>query len=147
MTLDIRPLLAVGELQAIRPQPRQAAALLTTGSSEADYAAMLAAGPGFVAYDAAGPLGAVGLAVRWRGNAAAWALLSERAMHDPVGGVMITAMARRMLEDAGFERIECHVEESWERAHRWVKALGFASEGLMRKFVDGRDFRLYARVR
>jgi RimJ/RimL family protein N-acetyltransferase len=147
MTLDIRPLMAASELAAIVPQKRQAAAMLTSGAHDRDFDAVLAAGPGFIGYDEQGPLGAIGFAIRWRGHAAVWALIAERGLHNPVNGMLVTAMAHRMLDDAGYERIECHVEEGWERAHRWVRTLGFESEGLMRKFRDGRDYRLYARIK
>lgn len=42
--------------------------------------------------------------------------------------------------------MEAYAERNHAEAHRWLKLLGFKSEGLMRKFYNGRDYVLYAKV-
>lgn len=44
-------------------------------------------------------------------------------------------------------RYEATVKTSFENGHRMLKLLGFTREGTMKKFYNGIDFDLYARVR
>ena len=53
----------------------------------------------------------------------------------------------RGLSAAPFRRIEAHVEASHAEGHRWIAALGFELEGVMRNFWNGRDFALYSRIK
>lgn len=58
--------------------------------------------------------------------------------------------AKHMIEEAhlnGITRVWCAVDASDDNGHRWLRALGFEPEGLMRKYAKGRDYVLYAKVR
>lgn len=81
----------------------------------------------------------------WQGRTAAWAFLgadSGPAM------VQITRATRRLFDDlrVEFPRIEAYVDRHHEEGHRWMRLLGFKKEGLMRKFANGIDYVMYARV-
>lgn len=93
-------------------------------------------------------VGCAGLLPQWPSRAIAWALLTGeltarhflRAHHKVVA---VLAAAQR----AGTRRIETSVDAGFDAGHRWVRALGFAPEGLMRAYSpDGRDHVLYARI-
>lgn len=105
---------------------------------------LLAAGPGFAAVSGTTILGIGGLQEVWRDRAVAWALLSRS-----IGPAMtpVTRSALRWFAVAPWQRIEAYVDPTHEAAERWAALLGFEREGTMRRFHEGRDFDLYARVR
>lgn len=140
--IEIRPLLDARELRAIHVQRSQASIMLSVTGDDLD--AVVKAGPGFVGYSNGIPIGAAGLAVKWRGSAVGWALLAGSSGEHFLS---IHRHAKRVLDLSEFERIECHVEKTWVAAHRWARMLDFHSEGLMEKFRDGHDYRLYSRIR
>lgn len=81
----------------------------------------------------------------WIGRTVMWAYLSKDC-----GRVMvaltraIAAEINRMQVD--FLRIEAYAEVEHREGNRWLKAMGFRCEGVMRKFVNGIDYNLYAKV-
>lgn len=81
----------------------------------------------------------------WPGRTAVWGFLGADC-----GPAMLamTREIRRQISDlqVEFERIEAYVERNHVEGHRWIAALGFRKEGLMRKFANGIDYTMYARV-
>lgn len=81
----------------------------------------------------------------WSGRTVMWAYLTEDC-----GRVMlaltraISAEIRRMAVD--FSRIEAYAEAHHTEGNRWLRLLGFNAEGVMRKFCNGIDYNLYAKV-
>lgn len=78
----------------------------------------------------------------------AWAIIN----HD-LGSkkpIVLTKAIRRGLDAAQEEydlaRIHATIDARNEKACRWAKLLGFECEGLMRKWLCGRDYFLYARL-
>lgn len=57
---------------------------------------------------------------------------------------VITALARVALGPLGFERVEAHVFEGNERAVRAVLAMGFRTDGVLRRRAGGRDLRVFS---
>ncbi|MBS4046571.1 MAG: hypothetical protein KG075_09545 [Alphaproteobacteria bacterium] len=83
----------------------------------------------------------------WPGRAYIWSVLS--AEFTPRKFLRMQTIAKDWVANLPFDRIEAAVEASFEAGHRWVISLGFTreTEDVMRKFMDGRDFVLYARVK
>lgn len=51
------------------------------------------------------------------------------------------------IEKTGMERIEITVLSGFKHGERFAEMLGFACEGVMRKYYKGKDYKLYARVK
>lgn len=81
----------------------------------------------------------------WPGRTILWGYLGAdcgRAL--PVMTKEIRRQIRGMAVE--FPRMEAYAERHHAEGHRWLKLLGFKQEGLMRKFYNGRDYVLYAKV-
>lgn len=93
--------------------------------------------------------GVVGMAVAWPGVADAWTLLSKAACAHPMElHHCVSKIIRSYTKMLGVVRLSAASRASNAQGQRWLKALGFKPEGLMRKYgPDGSDWYLYARVR
>jgi hypothetical protein len=113
-----------------------------------DYGAALATPYAWSGTIGGNLVGCAGLLPSWPGRATAWALLTPALSarhflraHHKVRDVLEAALR------AGNRRIETTVDAAFDAGHRWVRALGFEPEGLMRAYSpDGRDHFLYART-
>lgn len=90
------------------------------------------------------PVICAGVTEQWEGRAIAWALLSSAAGQHMLA---ITRAVARFLDRSGYDRVEAHVRLRPKAGARWCEMLGFHFEGRMRRFLEGDDFDLYARVR
>ena len=96
------------------------------------------------------PIAAVGVTPCWPGRGQAWTILSDEVIRDH--GLSLTRMTRWHLNDVTergkLRRIEATVRAGHRAGHRWMHALGFKREGLMRRYgPEGEDHHLYARLR
>lgn len=89
-------------------------------------------------------LGMGGISTRWEGCGTAWVVASGSVGATMVAGHRTVA---RALEFTPHRRVEAYVYADHPEGIRWVRALGFSREGLMRCFHNGQDFELWARVR
>lgn len=92
------------------------------------------------------PVACAGLITIWPGRAYAWAVLSAQA-----GRWMyaITRAIRERLQSDPHERIEMAVDADFAAGQRWAMMLGFECEtpAPLRKYIQGRDAYLYARIK
>lgn len=110
---------------------------------------VIESGTAFSAFAEGRLLGCAGWVQAWPGVAEVW-VWETPAIHDyPVAAhKLIQRAVRHLLNGRGYWRISCEVRAGNERGERWVRALGFEREGLLRKRApDGADTLLYARVR
>lgn len=123
----------------------QPAQLDTIGPmTDADLQLALSTGYGLAGFHNGKLLGFAGIAKTWQGRGLVWALLSR-----DIGRVM-TPVHRAVagaIKDSSYDRLEAHVDMAHVEGHRWVTLLGFQREGVMRRFHEGRDYALYARLR
>lgn len=56
-------------------------------------------------------------------------------------------LIERLFKFYNATRYEALVKTDFENGHRMIKILGFEREGTMKKFFDGKDFDLYARLK
>jgi len=120
---------------ALQPHQQHLGAFLTAG----DYAEqVLEAGPCWSALVDDAPIGCGGFQECWPGRSIAWAVLSEAA-----GAWMmpLTRAVRRGLALHPAERIEAQVLEGFSPGLRWATLLGFESEGVLKRYYEGCDYR------
>ena len=88
--------------------------------------------------------GMAGIYEVWEDRGLAWALLAQDA-----GAHMLTLhrLVQRALDVSLLRRVEADVLDTHEEGHRWMRLLGFQHEGVRRRYWQGRDYALYARVR
>lgn len=90
----------------------------------------------------------IGVDLKWKGVAEAWAFLGDEALDHPVA---LSRGALRWLhwiiEDLQLWRVQTDVEHGHEEARRWLLFLGFTYEGTMRRYgYTGKHHDLYARL-
>lgn len=91
-------------------------------------------------------IGAAGILEFWHDRAAAWCLMSQACSPHMLE---ITRIVKAALDFHPAARIEMTVFADFPAGIRWARMLGFVQETPepMRKFADGRDAYLFARVR
>jgi hypothetical protein len=110
------------------------------------------AGPAFTAVASDWTiLGAAGVVTRWPGVGIGWAVLSPALRGDVRRCVWFTLAARgrlrRLMAEHGYWRVEAEVIATDGAATRFAGALGFAVEGLKRRWgPHGEDAIMYGLV-
>ena len=139
---------AAADLEGIALQPAQAR-YFGAGVVYENGAALEALGPAFTARRGDTIVACWGLVDIWPGRADCWALLAA-----DIGPAGFGALHRQVavgLDEAGrqgYRRLETTVDPDFPPARRWVRLLGFAFEGRLRRYTpDGRDMLIYARIR
>ena len=88
-------------------------------------------------------VGMAGIFQRWEGVGTAWALLAEDF---PAHRFSAFKLMKRALDASPLIRIEAQAVAGHDDGERLLRHLGFRKEGVMRKFWQGRDYSLFARV-
>lgn len=129
-------------LRLLDLQPAQR--LVSGAMTEADLLNAMRSGTAIAAVEAGRVLAIGGVFSAWEGRGVVWGLLSA-----DIGAAMlpIHRAVIRGLAASPYRRLEAHVEASHVEGHRWITALGFDLEGVMRQFWQGRDYALYSRIR
>ena len=97
------------------------------------------------------PLWAWGVFPYWKGVGEVWMLFDKRATRYSFQIVRRARVMLEFLEETnyggwGFTRIFGQFDTRLKSNYRLAKLLGFQEEGLLRKYYDGHDFAVYARV-
>jgi RimJ/RimL family protein N-acetyltransferase len=98
------------------------------------------AGPCWTAIVDGQPIACAGFQNCWEGRAIAWAILGETAGRHMAA---LTRAVRQALSAYPAERIEAQALVGFAPALRWARLLGFAPEGVLRKFHQGRDYQAF----
>lgn len=86
-----------------------------------------------------------GIAEAWADRAIAWSMITPRAFRY---FRQLHRVVKRVLNESPWIRIEIDVRADHAAGRRWAEHLGFACEGVRRKYTpDGADMILYARVK
>jgi len=141
-TTTIEPL-TMAHLTAMGEANSAANRALLTGFDGAECYALLHDGT---------PIAAAGITIIRPGVGLAWSKQTEevsqsaflfRRMHEAVKKIWPVLLAEMKLE-----RIEAHAKADSAKACRWLEYFGFEREAVrMRKFVEGQDYSLFAKVR
>lgn len=120
-----------------------------TGSADLNGAAArreLLRGEAFAVTDRGEVWGAAGVIPMWSGVGHGWAILAV-----PTGCrrlIWFTRQVRRYLEGCSFERVQTTVDADFGEGLAWAThLLAFRPEGIMRRYIAGRDHLMMARLR
>lgn len=134
-------------LRAVRPQAAQNS--IESFFEAIDAAQLKTPEMSFTAFDGDDALGCAGVVELWPGVGQAWAVLSERALAQPL---TLTRTAVRELDRIarlrGFARIQATVADGHGAGARWLAFLGFEVEGLLVNYGLGGtgDYWIYGRT-
>lgn len=94
-------------------------------------------------------VGCAGVNTYWPGVGEAWAILSDLIHKYPLSfHRTVVKMLNQIQTDYKLNRIQATCLQGFNRAEKWLIALGFEYEGTMRKYgPGGEDHYRYARVR
>ena len=84
----------------------------------------------------------------WKGVGEAWVVSSTLVERYPI--FFAKTVWRRLeliIEIMDLERVQTTIDAEHEVSMRWAERMGFVREGLMRKYIAGRDFYRYALIR
>ncbi|MCP3730439.1 hypothetical protein M9978_08355 [Sphingomonas sp. MG17] len=128
---------AAADADAIDLQPMQAADRMA--------GAIYENGPGWTVRDGDGRiLACLGFLLAGPSYRIAWAML---ALGKRNALVPISRTIRRLLDGAGWNRVEMLTHADFAEAARWAELLGFELEGVKRKALpDGGDLLVWARI-
>lgn len=108
--------------------------------------AQLLTGEAFAVTDRGEVWGAAGIVPMWKGVGHGWAILAV-----PTGCrrlIWLTRRVRRYLDECAFERVQTTVDAQFGAGLAWAThLLAFAPEGIMRRYLNGGDHLMMARVR
>lgn len=89
-----------------------------------------------------------GILPLWKGVGEVWVVSSPLVEKHPIFFAK-TAWRKlfEMIKDLDLERVQSLVDAEHKVSMVWVERMGFKQEGVMRKYMNGRDFIRYAWVR
>ena len=119
--------------------------MATRADDDADaFAHECAAIGGWVYRDAAGvPVAMGGVLECWPGVGNAWMVATDDIARHGVG---LSKLARRVVSDGKYHRVQAMSAVFHDVSHAWLEALGFERGALVRQFgKNGEDFILFER--
>jgi hypothetical protein len=94
------------------------------------------------------PIACGGILPLWAGVGEGWVVTSPLVEKYPVIFAKTVWRATvELIESMDLDRIQTVVDVEHTVSHKWVERMGFKNEGLMRKYLGGRDFYRYALIR
>jgi hypothetical protein len=107
----------------------------------------LARGPAFTLTNGQ-PIACGGILIMWKGVGEGWVVTSHLVEEHPI---LFAKTVWRGLEDIikkhKLERVQTLVDAEHKVSQKWVTRMGFHKEGLMVKYIGGRDYFRYALIR
>lgn len=98
-----------------------------------DYLGLIAKHPAYTAFYDGKPVGAGGIIIPWHGVGEAWSITLPGAAQCPRAFLEWARVGLRRIIDANkLHRVQCSVLEDYKAGRRWVVALGFKPECLLR---------------
>ena len=94
------------------------------------------------------PIACAGILPLWKGVGEGWVVTSDLVEKYPVS--FAKTVWRGMvhtIKTLKLERVQTIVDVEHTVSQEWVEWMGFEQEGIMRKYLGGRDFFRYALVR
>jgi len=108
----------------------------------------LARGPAFTGVAPEGIVASGGILPLWKGVGEAWVVSSELVNLYPLTfAKVIWRKLKELIETMDFERVQTTVDKDHLVSQKWVERMEFKKEGLMRKFLGGRDYYRYALIK
>lgn len=84
----------------------------------------------------------------WKGVGEGWLLTSPLIeLHRVAFGRAAVRTIERLMDDLQLERLQTMVDAEHWVSRGWLQWMGFEPEGVMKKYLGGRDFIRFAKVR
>jgi len=113
-----------------------------------DHVRFFSAGPAFTLFKDGQIVVIGGVARLWKGVGEAWVLPGNGMKNPLLFHKTVSRILETIQEAEEFHRIQAIVFEDFAKGHKWVKALGFKSEGLLIAYGPNRENAIrYARVK
>lgn len=110
-------------------------------------ASRLAKGPAFTMLNG-NIIACAGVLPLWKGSGEGWAVTSPLVEKYPVTfAKSVFLKITEIIEEMQLIRLQTVVDAEHTVSQNWLKRMGFKDEGLMRKYLGGRDFYRYAWIR
>ena len=108
----------------------------------------LALGPGFTMVDNEEIIASGGIMPCWKGVGEAWAITSPRLpSYSFAFARTIWRKLFLLIDTMQLERVATVVDAEHTVSQTWVERMGFKREGLMIKYLGGRDYIRYALIK
>jgi len=105
-------------------------------------------GPAFTGVSKDGIIACGGVLVLWKGVGEAWAITSPLVNLYPLTfAKIIKKKLKWIISEFSLCRVQTVVDKEHIISRKWVEWMGFKEEGLMRKYLGGRDFIRYAWIK
>lgn len=94
------------------------------------------------------PIACGGILILWKGVGEGWIITSPEVENHPiVFAKTVWREMERIIRELKLDRVQTLVDSEHKVSQKWVKRMGFHKEGLMVKYIGGRDFFRYALIR
>jgi hypothetical protein len=94
------------------------------------------------------PVACGGILPLWKGVGEGWVVTSALVEKYPIVFAKTVWRATvKLIKSMDLDRIQTVVDAEHTVSQIWVERMGFKNEGLMRKYLGGRDFYRYALIR
>jgi len=94
------------------------------------------------------PIACGGILPLWNRVGEGWVVTSHLVEQYPIiFAKTVWRATKRLIESMDLDRIQTVVDAEHTVSQKWVERMGFKNEGLMKKYLGGRDFYRYALVR
>ena len=89
-----------------------------------------------------------GIVKFWNGVGEAWVVTSHKVNLYPLSfAKTVYRKLQEIINRMDLERVQTVVDVEHITSLKWVEWMGFKKEGLMRKYINGRDFYRYAWIK
>ena len=108
----------------------------------------LSKGPAFTGVANGEIIACGGILPLWKGVGEAWVVSSELVSLYPITfAKVIWRKLKSIIEELELERVQTTVDVEHKVSQKWLERMNFENEGLMRKFLGGRDYYRYAWIK
>ena len=108
----------------------------------------LARGPAFTGLADGEIIACGGILPLWKGVGEAWVVSSELVSLYPITfAKVIWRKMKAIIEELELERVQTTVDAEHKVSQRWLERMNFKNEGVMRKFLGGRDYYRFAWIK
>jgi hypothetical protein len=108
----------------------------------------LARGPAFTGVANGEIIACGGILPLWKGVGEAWVVSSELVSLYPMTfAKVIWRKLKSIIEELELERVQTTVDVEHKVSQKWLERMNFENEGLMRKFLGGRDYYRFAWIK
>jgi hypothetical protein len=108
----------------------------------------LAKGPAYTAVSDGKIVASGGILPLWKGVGEAWIVSSDLVPKNKIAFVKAVAdILGKLVKEKDFDRVQTTIDKDHAASIKWAERMGFINEGVMEKFIGGRDYIRYALIR